>query len=136
VTDCQAAEGPPEKRVASRAGQLVCAAMPRMPPTTVRLPAPLREQIAGRAAAERRTFSGAVRVLVERGLAAADLDDAGRMEQLVLGLESRLAAVSAHEPLPRRMPILMPLGTAFAQKGYSDLSTPRRNCLFSDVSDF
>jgi hypothetical protein len=39
-------------------------------PTSVRFPADLRQQVAERAAAERRTFSNLVVFLVEDGLAA------------------------------------------------------------------
>ena len=47
--------------------------------TSVRLPDPLRERVRAHARVERRSFSNAVRVLIEAGLDAtetADVDDA------------------------------------------------------------
>jgi len=47
-------------------------------PLSVRFPRPLREQLALAAAAERRSVSGLVRVLVEDGLAERDREQAAR----------------------------------------------------------
>ena len=63
----------------------------REPPSSIRFPQPLRERVLQRATAERRTFSNAVLVLVEAGLAVADLRQA-EPEQRIATLEDRLRA--------------------------------------------
>jgi hypothetical protein len=57
--------------------------MATKPPVSVRLPDSLRARVAAAAIAERRTFSNALRVLVEDGLDARDAKDTSRSYERV-----------------------------------------------------
>ena len=64
-------------------------------PTSVRLPDALRDQVAGLARDERRSFAGQVQTLLEAGLAAVGLTPATRLpdgEQAILDELRRLGA--------------------------------------------
>jgi hypothetical protein len=64
--------------------------------TSVRLPEPLRERVRAHALSERRSFSNTLRILIERGLDAVDVDadEVERLRSLALAAleEARSAA--------------------------------------------
>jgi hypothetical protein len=66
----------------------------RPAPTSVRLPEPLRARVAARAAAERRSFSNQLRVLLEDALASTPT----REERLVRALIETLDAREVEAP--------------------------------------